>query len=250
MSTGSWGSYKKNNKDIESRDRGPVTSELETSSTGLREIEQVIGFSVEETFDTYRSGEKSEVVGGETHATAGTENGEVILEAFRDAPLSSLAHETVHGLIRQEDIEAELPEGEPWDQTLYEEFVARKAESNFEELHVSERELEELTHSRKAYEQARKEYTDFFPDEKLDLNEEIAYVEAVEDPEIKEELCKKADSYKDNRNSVLVKEAARRYNEDIEISKLINPDRQTYEETLEHIKKVDDKIFGKYQNGA
>lgn len=250
MSAGVWDSYEKNREEVESRDRGPVTSELETSDTGLREIEQALGFSVEDAFDSYRSGEESDTVGGGTHAAAGTENGEVVLEAFRDAPLSSLAHESVHGIIRQPDTDAGLPDSEAWDQTVYEEFVARKAESQFEDLDVSEAELRKLSDSRKAYEEARDEYSEFFPDEKLDLNQEIGYVEAIEDQEINDELYQKADTYREDRNSVLAKEAARRHDEDIEVSELVNPDPETYQETLQHIKNVDDKVFSKYQDEA
>lgn len=244
---GLWNDYEEKNEEFDKPyDRGPITSELEVSDKGLEKIEKELGFSIDDAFDTYKDGQNSDIVGGTTHAAAGTENGKVVLEAFRDAPLSSLAHESVHGMIEHPDTEPELPDSDPWDQTLYEEFVARKAESVFEDIEVSELELRGLSSSRKAYEQAREEYKDFLPDEELDLNQQIKHIEAIEDPEINEELYTKADAYRDNRNTVLASEAARRYQEETDISELINPDRKTYQDALEHIKNVDDQIFNEY----
>lgn len=246
MSSGSWNDYEENKQEIESMGEGSVRSELELSDSDIEELEKGLGFSLDEAFDTYRSGMESDLVGGNTHAAAGTEDGEVVLEAFRDAPLSSLAHEAVHGMICQPSGETDLPGEEPWDQTLYEEFVARKAESMFESIEVSELELRELADSRKAYEDARAEYEEFLPEEEIDLNREIAHIEAIEDPDINEELYGKAKAYCDNRNSVLASEAARRYDGDKEIEDLIDPDEETYRETLEHIKNIEDEIFDRY----
>jgi len=249
MNVGIWENYDREEQEFEQKtERGPVTSELEASDRGLREIERELGFSLDEAFDRYVRGENSNTVGGGTHAAAGTENGEVVLEAFRDAPLSSLAHESVHGILMQSDSDAELPDGDPWDQILYEEFVARKAESKFEELNTTELELRELADSRKAYEEARQRYEEFLPDEKLDLNQEIGYLEAIEDNEVRDDLCGKADDYRDNRNSVLAKEAAKKYKGDKNLQDLIDPDAETYREALKHIKNVGGQVFREYRD--
>lgn len=246
MSPGPWESYEENTKEVESMEEGPVTSELEVSQKGLKEIEKVLGFSIDEAFDMYRTGEESDIVGGNTHAAAGTEEGEVVLEAYRDAPLSSLAHEAVHGMMRQPGGRTCLPGEEPWDQTLYEEFISRKAESGFEDIETSEFELRALVDSRKVYEEAWEEYNELLPDEELDLNQEVAHIEAIDDPDINEELYRKAKAYRDNRNSILASEAARRYDGDEDIKNLVDPDEETYRDTLEHIKNVEDEIFDRY----
>lgn len=250
MSAGPWENYGDEENMEPPYPRGPITSELEMEDSDLREIEDELGFSVDEVFDRYVEGEKSDHVGGNTHAAAGTDSGEVVLEAFRDAPASSIAHESVHGILEQETIDAELPDSEPWDQTLYEEFVARKAESRFEEIQVGELELQELAGSRKVYEEAREENSEYFTGEKRDLNQEISNVEAIEDQEVNEELYNKALRYKNNRDSVLAMEAARRHDEDTDITELIDPDEETYMETLQYIKNVDDQVFGEYSNEA
>lgn len=43
-------------------------------------------------------------------------------------------------------------------------------------------------------------------------------------------------------------EAARRHDKDTDISELIDPDRETYRQTLQYIKNVDDQIFSEYCN--
>lgn len=245
MEDGLWENYE-DEEEHEPYDRGPITSELELSDSELWEVEADLGFSIDKVFDRYVEGNESDLVGGNTHAAAGTEGGEVVLEAFRDAPASSLAHESVHGILEQDAINASLPGDNPWDQTLYEEFVARKAESRFEEPDAAELELRALTKSRKAYEEAREEYEDFFPDEKTDLNQEISHVEAIENPEINEEVYNKAMRYKQNRDSVLASEAARRHEKDMDLNQLIDPEMETYRNTLQHIKNVDDQIFSEY----
>lgn len=246
MGAEAWNSYEENTEQIETMDEGPVTSELEISDQDARELEQSLGFSIDEAFDRYISGEESGLVGGNTHAAAGTEDGEVVLEAYRDVPLSSLAHEAVHGIMRQPDGRTELPGDNPSDQTLYEEFVARKAESMFESIETTEVELRALADSRKAYEEACEEYEEFLPDKELDLSREISHIEAIEDQAINEELYGKAEAYRDDRNSVLAAEAARRHEGKKDIEDLVDPDEETYRQTLEYIKNVDDEIFDRY----
>ena len=128
--------------------------------------------------------------------------------------------------------------------------MARKAESKFDQVKTSVLELSELADSRKVYEDARTEYSEFLPEEKQELNQEISDVLAIEDDEINEELYSKAKQYKENRDSVLAMEAARRHDEDINITEMIDPDRETYRQTLQYIKNVDDQIFNEYIDGT
>jgi len=216
-------------------ERGSVTSDLEISDSKLSRIEEKLGFSPDEAFDEYREPEEG-FNHKDSHGATGTEGQTVYLEGFRDIPQSTLAHESVHGMMNQPEGSVELPGKDPWDAILYEEFVAKKAELEFKESEINEQQLRKLTKAQQIYENVKDEQN--VSVEPKGLNYEVGEI-------ADEKILDAANNYKRKRQTILAEEAADRHKE-YDLGELIDPDRETYMQTVEYIKNVETQILEKH----
>lgn len=234
MSEGLWENYEEEGE--EHYDRGPITSELELSDSELWEVEEILGASPDEAFDEYRNPLDTGLETGSTHGGTDTEGETVYLEAFRDISQATLAHESVHGLMSQPDGTVNLPGDDPWNNKLYEEFVARKAELEFKNSEIESEDLRKLARSQRIYENAKEEKG--IETSAEGLNQEVREI-------ADEDVLDAADQYKKKRDTLLAEEAADRHTE-YELKDLIDPDRETYNETLDYLKNIEEKIIEDY----
>lgn len=235
MEEGLWEDYE-DDEENEPYDRGPITSELELPDTELREVEEILDSSPDDAFNEHRDPEETEIESGSTHGGTDTEGETVYLDAFRDISQATLAHESVHGLMNQPDGSVNLPGDDPWDALLYEEFVARKAELEFKDSEVESEDLRTLARSKRIYENAKEEKG--IETNAEGLNNEVREI-------VDEEVLDAADQYKQKRDTLLAEEAADRHTE-YELKDLIDPDIETYNETLDYIKNVEQQIIDEY----
>jgi hypothetical protein len=245
MGSGAWYEYDREAKDIVSPDRGPVTSELEISDRDLDEVEDALGFTPDEAFDRFDEVDEFSGSEYETVAAARPEGEEVILESVRDVSPHVLAHESVHGMMMQPDVENHLPGDNGFENRVYDEFVARLAEDEVRHLSVSEGMLDDLREARTEYLQTRQEYSgEQLSEEFKSLWEDLEQTDHTLDCQVQKDIDEKLFRYQELREQVLAAEAAKRYREenDPEIRNYIKTDENLYTETVQYIKQVEQDV--------
>lgn len=242
MSAGPWGNYENDETLQPPYDRGQITSELELDDSELREMEQILGHRPDEAFDRYRDGERSPRIGNGTRGTTGTENGEVVLESFRDITADTLAHESVHGFLRQPDAELDLPGEDYFDHEVYEETVAILAESEILPEENSVEDLQKLKEERENYLSIR-ESEPVLPENFSSLYEDTEVMDDVLDEKVGH-IKDQRDLYQSMRSTVLARESANEYRSEnsVEIEKLVKPDEQQYNEVMNYVEKIEQNL--------
>lgn len=241
MDEGLWENYEEDEED-EPYDRGQITSELELSDSELWEVEEILSAPPDEAFDRYRDGQESPRVGNGTRGTTGTENGEVVLESFRDISVDTLAHESVHGLMRQPDASLDLPGDNYFDHEVYEETVAILAESEISEEENSIKDLQKLKEEKENY-LAIRDSEPVLPENFSSLYGDTKAMDDVLDEKV-EHIKDQRDLYQSMRSTVLAREAANEYRSenDVDIEKLVKPDRQQYNEVMDYVERIEQNL--------
>lgn len=241
MQDGLWDDYE-DEEQKHTYDRGPVTSELEISDSKLREVEEVLSASPDDAFDRYRDGKESPRVGNGIRGTTGTENGEVVLESFRDISAATLAHESVHGFLRQPDQNSVLPGDDYFEHELYEETVAILAESEINSQKNCTKDLRDLKKQREKYLKMR-EKEDVITDDFESLYDDTLAMDNVLDEEVLD-LKDQRDAYQVQRKTVLAREAANhiRTRSEVEIESLVNPDEQQYDRVMSYLTNIEKNL--------
>lgn len=240
MEEGLWEGYEEVEED-ETYDRGPITSELEVSDSELWDVEEVLGASPDEALDRFelRHFESSDY---EIDAAARPDGDEMVLESVRDIAPETLAHESVHGQMMQPDASNYLPGDNQFEQTIYDEFVARMAEDEIKPLNVKDEALGELKEAHEEYMDVREKYVgEVFTKEFDSLYQDVLDLERTNDKEIHQEMDKMWRPYQKLREQVLAAEAAKRYKEEkeVEINRFVKPDENLYQQTVDYIKQVE-----------
>lgn len=229
---------------VESLDRGPISSELEVSDSDLEEVEEILGFSVDEAFDRFEEA-SFETSRYQTRAAANPEGDEMVLKAVRDVSPHVLAHESVHGMMMQPEAENYLPGENQFENRLYDEFVARLAESEIRELSVDEGNLDDLRRSRAEYFDVREQYAgEELTEEFESLYDDLKQTDETTNEQVQREIDGKAFPYQEERERVLAAEAAKRYSEEKEfdLQEFIKPDEKTYREAVWYIGEVEQDV--------
>lgn len=244
MSGDVWENQEGNPGTVESFDRGPITSELEASDREIEEVEEVLGFSVDEAFDRFDEADYQSSR-YQTRAAANPEGDEMVLKAVRDVSPHVLAHESVHGMMMQPDAENYLPGENDLDQRIYDEFVARLAESELEDLSVDEGNLDDLRTARHDYLELREEYAgEGLSEEFESLYDDLKQTDETVDKELQRSIDEKLFKYQELRERVLAAEAASRYRKEkgFDLQEFIKPDEKTYRETVQYIREVEKDV--------
>jgi hypothetical protein len=244
MKEGLWEDYDSEEED-EPYERGRITSKLELSDSDLWEVKEVLGASPDEVFDRFE-GRDLEGSGYEADAAAKPKGGEMVLQGDRDISTEALAHESVHGAMMQPDASNNLFGDNQFENTLYDEFVARMAEAEIKELQVPERAIEDLRDAHSEYLQTREKYAgDVFSEEFDSLYEDVMALERTDDKEVNQEMDAVWRPYQDLREQVLAAKAAEEYKEEneVEIQEFIKPDTKLYEKTVEYIRQTEARIY-------
>lgn len=237
----------RNEDEVESiSSRGEVTSELEITDSGLEEVEEALGFSPDEAFDRFdeKNFESSDY---ETEAAVRPDGEEMVLEGQRNISPRSLAHESVHGVMMQPDACNYLPGNNQFENTLYDEFVARMAEDEIRSLEVAEEALQELKDAHENYMEAREQYVgDVFSEEFDSLYEDVLDLERIDNTEVQKQMDELWRPYQGLREQVLAAKAAKEYRQenDVDIRDFVKPDRKLYEDAMGYIKQVETEIYG------
>jgi hypothetical protein len=246
MSAGPWNSYEDNKEEFESMSsRGQVTSELEITDSQLSEVEKALGFSVDEALDEF-SLKFFESSRYETDAAVRPDGGKMVLESIRDISPGVLAHESVHGRMMQPDASNYLPGDNQFEQTIYDEFVARMAEDEIKPLNVTDKALGELKDAHEQYIDTREKYVgEIFSEEFDSLYQDVLDLERTDDQDIHEEMDRMWRPYQKLREQVLAAEAAKRYKEENEvvIEEFVKPDENLYQETMAYIQQVEQDVI-------
>ncbi|MFB6174605.1 MAG: hypothetical protein ABEJ87_01350 [Candidatus Nanohalobium sp.] len=228
----------------EFRSRGLVTSELETPDKGLEKVEEVLGFSPDEAFDSF----KQESFTGEdyqTRAAAEPEGDKVVLKGFRDMSPHVLAHESVHGQMMQPDGENYLPGENQFENRIYDEFVARLAENEISDLRIDEGMKDDFREARAEYLATRKKYKgEQLSRQFKSLWNDLEQTDRTTDEKIQKEIDQALFPYQELREQVLAAEAAKRYSKEHQynIKELLKPDEKLYSQTVEYIKQVENDV--------
>lgn len=247
MEKGLWESKEDKDRDFESMNsRGVVASELEITDSELSEVEETLGFSVDEAFDNFR---KRRFDSGqyETEAAAKPEGNQMVLESIRDISPEVLAHESVHGKMMQPDARNYLPGNNQFEQTIYDEFVARMTEDEIKPLNVTTEALEELKDAHGEYMHAREQYTgEVFTEQFDSLYQDVLNLERTDDEDVHQEMDELWRPYQMLREQVLASEAAKRYkeqNDELDINEFVKPDESLYHDTVGYIQQVEQDVL-------
>lgn len=219
-----------------------IEEELGFDRDELDRIEAETGFSLSNTFDaieptTFETEDGGGVISKGRARTVTEdrplqEDDAVVLE-YEGMDAGTLAHEAVHAKMKQPggDLFEELPEDETASQRVYAEFVAYLAEDRAGSLDTDGREAQRLL-------QAERDYQD-----NVDLAIEEAYDRARAGELGRRETAFTA-RYQDAREQDLAAVAAESYNgeRDPDMTALMSPGEDMYEETMAYIETVEDTI--------
>lgn len=241
-----WGDYKKGaEENFLGSDRGEITSQLYISDENLDEVEEVLGEEVDEAFDIF---EKStfESTMYQTEAAVRSQGDEVILEGSLDMNPETLVHESVHGLMMEENGSYDLPGEDHFQHRLYDEFVARMAEDEIVEIEVPDETLADLKEAHDEYMATRDRYAgNILSREFESLYDDALQTDHTTDHEVQRDIDSKMQKYRGLREQVLAAEAAKRYKDDndIDVKKFIEPDENLYHRSVEYVEQVEENIM-------
>ncbi len=243
-----WGDYSKGaEEEFLGPDRGDITSQLYISDEELGAINDVLGTEVDEAFDVF---EEKEFASSEyqTEAAVLSNGGNIRLEGSRDMPPETLVHESVHGLMMEDDGSYDLPGENHFQHRLYDEFVARMAEDEISEIDVPRRTLNDLREAHDDYMATREKYSGgILTEEFQSLYDDALQTDHTTDHEAQRDIDARMQEYRGLREQVLAAEAAKRYKQetgDVDVREFIKPDENLYHSSIEYIQQVEDEVVG------
>ncbi|MFB6203086.1 MAG: hypothetical protein ABEK01_01195 [Candidatus Nanohaloarchaea archaeon] len=222
-----------------------ITEALDFTESGLESIERELGYGrgefLGEAFDRVERTEFERGAGSWTSAAVQMRDGDVTLLYEHDITRETMAHEGVHGKMKQPDGEVDLPGDDLYEQSVYEEFVARIAENLVGTDNVYEEEIERLREDREDYFEKREEADrlgDF-----TGLYGDLVEIEAM-DGEEGDKLYGAIESYQERRENVLAGVAADRYTDrhSVDVKEFIDPDEEVYREAVDFIEEVEREL--------
>ena len=227
--------------------RDVILEEMEFSDPELNRIEEEMGLSLNDTFDDVRQLDMPEGHGdtGMVGITR-TEGEDVVLRYAGNFSEGDLAHEAVHGKMKQPDGTLEDLPGNKVENRLYSEFAARVAERKFSTLKTDTGEVAALHHAKTRYMNSRKKLEGEVLDEEFDsLYDDHVQARDMRDSSLKKEFFDRFEIYRQAREDVLAKETAESYasERDVDMKELVTPDKELFNQTIEYIRDVEENIL-------
>ncbi|MFB6182789.1 MAG: hypothetical protein ABEI78_01865 [Candidatus Nanohaloarchaea archaeon] len=213
-----------------------------------QQIEDEINLNPREIYDEVKPNnlENYEEVAATTSA-----NEDIILET-RDGTIKEdiLAHETVHGeFLKNEKLggtgDFEIIGEDPFEEKVYNEFTAYLAQDQVGDIQTTFSEANKYLESHDDLKETiRRIDENSIPDNQelfKHIDESEEYLDWID-----EEYLSKFIEHQDDREQILAKYAAEQYSEekeDISFPQLLDPNKQTYKETINYINDKEVDLF-------
>ncbi|MFB6202960.1 MAG: hypothetical protein ABEK01_00550 [Candidatus Nanohaloarchaea archaeon] len=230
---------------LEGDSRELIKDALEYSEDELAEVEAGAGFSFSDTYDRIEIVEEGitrgdeQTVDGTAIATVYPDEGETVLLCTGGIPDASLAHESVHGRMYDENGEFDLPDEDEVNRSMYTEFVAYLAEHR---VNPEKGPVEPAKD--KPFGEGLKEMTRMFEN----MSKGGVKAGSVGEGEV-ERTDPDVDRMREVWNVIEASTASlaavvyHEENDDYDMEELIDPDRETYAEVLEFVYDLSERVM-------
>lgn len=221
-----------------------IQEELPFEEPDITEIEEKLGFSLQNTFSDVRKTDFKEQETKDTLSQSkaltkpkSTIDGtEIVLECEENIDLGTLAHEATHAkmMAPEGDMYSELPGNFITEQRMYAEFVAYLAEDQINPIETKSSELAALGAANFKYNIRSKESSDLTGDLETDFLSS-------------EEKTNPAFKLQRTREDVVAPKAAENYElGKEEFEEYLSPNQNLYDQVTEHIENVESNVLQNY----